>query len=309
MKKISELILLALFSSLIFSCGEEDDKADSSKIKNATPVTITSITQGALTQTVELSATSSFQQKTIVKANSTGYLADLNIRSGDFINKGETLFTIKSKEAASIGNTINKIDSSFHFKGVSEMKSPVSGYISEVNFSAGDFVQEGEQVLTVSDASSFAFVLSIPYEQISLLKNNSSLVLHLPDGSTLNGTLDKAMPMVDAATQTQNILIRVQSNQMIPENLIAKVELVKSKKENAVTLPSDAVLSDETQKEFWVFKLMNDSTAVKIPIEKGVENGDAVEILSPEFSSTDKFLLTGNYGLPDTAIVQIENNK
>jgi len=52
-------------------------------------------------------------------------------------------------------------------------------------------------------------------------------------------------------------------------------------------------------------KLMDDSTAVKVPVEKGLEINDKIEIRSPRFSVSDKFLLTGNYGLADTARVKI----
>lgn len=83
------------------------------------------------------------------------------------------------------------------------MKSPTSGYISELNYANGDFVQEGEQISIINDASSFAFVLKIPYEQISLLKNNSTVQLHLPDGNILNAIIDKSMPTVDATTNTK----------------------------------------------------------------------------------------------------------
>jgi uncharacterized NAD(P)/FAD-binding protein YdhS len=50
-------------------------------------------------------------------------------------------------------------------------------------------------------------------------------------------------------------------------------------------------------------KMINDSTAVKVPVKKGIETSDKVEILSPEFSPQDKILLNGNYGLADTAKV------
>lgn len=305
---ISNNLILFFLSVFIFSCGNSTT-IDSVEIKEATPVTVTKISSGALSETIELSATSSFLQKTLVKSNSSGYINDLKTKPGEFVSKGQILFTIKSKEATSLGNVINKIDSSFHFKGITEVKSPTSGYISELNYANGDFVQEGEQISIINDASSFAFVLKIPYEQISLLKNNSTVQLHLPDGNILNAIIDKSMPTVDATTQTQNILLRVQSDEMIPENLIAKVLLVKTEKQNAVILPREAVLASETQNEFWVIKLLNDSTAIKISVIKGIESSDAIEIISPTFSADDKFLLTGNYGLPDTASVHIENEK
>ena len=70
-------------------------------------------------------------------------------------------------------------------------------------------------------------------------------------------------------------------------------------------MPKAAVLTDETQSEFWVMKLINDSTAVKTLVKKGIESGYRIEILSPLFSPQEKVLITGNYGLPDTAKVQI----
>ncbi|MGZ4000102.1 MAG: hypothetical protein ACXVIY_05715, partial [Mucilaginibacter sp.] len=64
-------------------------------------------------------------------------------------------------------------------------------------------------------------------------------------------------------------------------------------------------LANETQTEFWVMKMINATTAVKVPVTKGIESGDRVEILSPKFSPQDKIIVTGNYGLTDTAKVKI----
>ncbi len=113
------------------------------------------------------------------------------------------------------------------------------------------------------------------------------------------------MPTVDAVSQTQAIVIKVKTDQQIPEGLIARVELVKRSKTNAVSLPKEAVLTDEVQGEFWVMKLIDSVTAVKVPVKKGLENGSYVEILSPVFSAADKILLTGNYGLTDSARVSV----
>jgi hypothetical protein len=53
-------------------------------------------------------------------------------------------------------------------------------------------------------------------------------------------------------------------------------------------------------------QLINDSIAIKVPIKKGIELSDKVEILQPVFGSSDRILLTGNYGLSDTAKVTIQ---
>jgi hypothetical protein len=51
--------------------------------------------------------------------------------------------------------------------------------------------------------------------------------------------------------------------------------------------------------------LLDSVTAAKVPIKKGVETRERVEILEPRFKAGDKILLTGNFGLPDTARVKI----
>jgi len=166
-------------------------------------------------------------------------------------------------------------------------------------------VQEGEQLAAITNTNSFVFLLDLPYELKPYLPNNKILQLHLPDSTVLNGTLQAPLPVADSATQTQRYIIRVNSSQRIPENLIAKVYLVKSEKQKTTALPKAAVLSDEVQSEFWIMKMINDSTVVKVPVKKGLETKENVEIVSPPLSSTDKILLTGNYGLPDTAKVKL----
>jgi hypothetical protein len=65
------------------------------------------------------------------------------------------------------------------------------------------------------------------------------------------------------------------------------------------------VLTDESQTNYWVMKIIDSVTAVKVPIQKGMETEEKVEILHPRFRAEDKILLTGNYGLSDTAKVKI----
>jgi hypothetical protein len=56
-------------------------------------------------------------------------------------------------------------------------------------------------------------------------------------------------------------------------------------------------------------KMIDNNTAVKVPVIKGIETAGKVEILSPVLKPSDMILLTGNYGLPDTAEVVIDKNR
>jgi len=130
----------------------------------------------------------------------------------------------------------------------------------------------------------------------------------LPDGTSLKATVQKLTPAVEATSQTQNIILKVNAKYDIPENLIVKVRIPKASSIKSHSLPKAAVLSDETQSNFWIMKLIDGKTAVKVPIKKGIETETRVEVLEPKLTSKDRILLTGNYGVADTIKVKIVNN-
>jgi hypothetical protein len=270
-----------------------------------TPVTVTPVSFDPLEEFVELNATSTFLQKSYVKSNLTGYIKAVNIKYGGMVNAGQAIFTLKTKESDAIGNTINKLDLGFRFSGVNILRASTGGYVSELSHQVGDYVQDGEQLAVISNVNSFVFVMNVPYEYKQFVSNNKQVELTLPDGVRLLGTVQTSLPFMDSVSQTQSVAIKVHSSQPIPQNLVAKVKVVTVSKAAAISLPKPAVLSDETQSDFWIMKMINDSTAVKVTVKKGIETGDRIEIVSPSFNPNDKILLTGNYGLPDTAKVKI----
>lgn len=306
MKKV-HIILLYLATLSVVCCKSKEapkDEADAAE-EVQTPVTVTSVSNESLTEYVELSAMSSFLQSSFIKATANGYIKSSNVKLGQFISAGKQAFSMQTKEAKALGNTINALDPSFNFSGLIRINATQTGYITSVDHQPGDYVQDGEQLAVLSDSNSFGFLLNLPYELRPYLLKNKTVDIVLPDKTILKGSVARVMPAVDSVSQTQAVLIKVNGSSSIPQNLIAKVRIIKQAKNNAPSLPKEAVLTDESQSSFWVMKLIDSVTAVKVPVEKGLESGDRVEITNPVFSTLDKIVLKGNYGLPDTAKVKI----
>jgi len=292
---------------LLFSCQSKDKAGDDddAKVASQTPVTVTTVDSSALTDYIDLNASSTTLQKNYVKSNANGYIQEVNAQLGHDVSKGEVLFTVKTKEAQTIGNSINVLDTTFKFSGINKIKASAPGYVSQINHQAGDYVQDGEALAVISDRSSFVFLMQLPYELKQYLKTGQNVDLTLPGGTKITGNVSSFMPSVDTVAQTQGVVIKINSGQQIPENLVAKARIVKASKNNTQSLPKTAILANETQTEFWVMKLINETTAIKVPVKEGIQSGDRVEILSPKFSEKDKIIVTGNYGLADTAKVKI----
>ncbi|HET6994028.1 MAG TPA: efflux RND transporter periplasmic adaptor subunit [Chitinophagaceae bacterium] len=303
MKKLCLYFLT--YCMIASSChSKTEEQTTEEETETVTPVTVATISTEPMAEYIELNATSTFLQQAVVKASSNGYVTSVNAQKGRIVSPGQVIFVLKTKEAMTLGNTINLLDSSFKFSGIINIKTATGGYVSDLSHQKGDYVQEGEQLATISDLNSFVFVLNMPYELRPYVLGKGTVDLMLPDGNTMKAHISSVTPVVDSISQTQNVLLTV-GERNLPVNLVGKVRVAKNLKTAAISLPKQAVLADETQSNFWVMKLIDDSTAVKVPVEKGMEAKDKVEIVKPAFSNTDRFLVTGNFGLGDTAKVRI----
>lgn len=302
-------VRLLFFLTILSGCKQKDNAdEDAATTKTRTPVTITSINYDPIEEFIELNATSAFLQKSYVKSNLSGYVKKVNIKPGDFVNNGQTLFVLKTREAEAIGNSVNHLNPDFKFSGINTLFANTPGFITELNHQEGDYVQDGEQLAVISDSKSFVFVMNVPYEYRPYVSVGKQVEVSLPDGEHLGATVRSVMPTVDSLSQTQPVTLRVDPAHRIPQSLIAKVKIVKVSRATASSLPKKAILSNETLSEFWVMKMINDTTAIKVPVKTGIETGEKVEIVSPDFSPQDKILLSGNYGLPDTALVIVQKS-
>jgi hypothetical protein len=64
-------------------------------------------------------------------------------------------------------------------------------------------------------------------------------------------------------------------------------------------------MTNETLDQYWVMKLDNDTTAVRVNVSKGIENDSLVQIITPRLHPTDRVISEGGFGLPDTVSVVV----
>jgi biotin carboxyl carrier protein len=298
------LIALIIFFSAACNRAPVTSEAEDAAVV-ITPVTITNVIYKPIAETLELPAITSFLTKNIVRSTTTGTVESISISIGDNVKKDQLLYTIRTPESSAISNSL-KEDSTLSFNGRINIIAAKDGVISSVSHQNGDFVQEGDELAVISEQNSLVFILDTPFEFVKYVEDSRSCNIHLPDNQIINGTFGGRLPEMDTQAQTVRYVIRPVFNGTLPANLNAVVRIVKSSRDKASVLPKSAVLGNETQTEFWIMKLINDSTAIKIPVTKGFENNEEVEITEPAFLQSDRIILTGSYGLPDTARVIVK---
>ena len=128
----------------------------------------------------------------------------------------------------------------------------------------------------------------------------------MADKTSISGIIYQILPVIDEVNQTQNVLIKPVTNRQLPENLNLTVQILQAKHSRTCLVPKDAVMTNETQTEFWVMKIVNDKLALKIDVKKGIENNNSVEVLSADLKNNDLVITEGAYGLNDSTIVKME---
>ncbi|MEW5842790.1 MAG: HlyD family efflux transporter periplasmic adaptor subunit [Bacteroidota bacterium] len=298
----------ALFLTLLSACGGGNGKT--SDETSGSPVLVITPSLKNMNNYLQLNANTIFQKKEIVRATFQGFIVKFFKKIGDRINAGDEILQIQTKESSAdgkmdinLGKDSNKGKDSF--KGIVTIRTKTSGVFTEQNHNIGDFVTDGEQIAVISDPSSLVIQLNVPFQFVSSVKLGSACVINLPDGKSMNGIINKVLPSVDLTSQTQTYLIQLSQPGNLPENLNVIVKIPVQSFSNALTVPKSALMTDETQSKFWVMKLINDSTAVKVNVAKGIENDSLVQLLGSNLTKNDRIVSEGAFGLPDTAKVLI----
>jgi multidrug efflux pump subunit AcrA (membrane-fusion protein) len=291
-------------SLFLVSCGIQETNYQ--KIIEGTPVTIGYPKISDINEYITLNANTIFIKKEIVKASFQGFIEKVYKNIGDKITEGDLLFELRTKDFIGDKNSYLNVNDSL-FKGLIQLRSKSNGVLTELIFNTGEFVSEGEQVAVISNPSSLRINLNVPYQYTDKLNLNTSCEIILPNGKTVTAVIQKIIPQVDPNTQTQSYILAMLKPEYLPENLNVSAQIPISIAKNSMVLPQSAILSNETLDQFWIMKLLNDSTAIRVDIEKGIENNNYVQIVKPQLNTSDKIIFDGGFGLADTSKIIIKN--
>ena len=300
-------IFIACFTITVTlpACKQKEVAPEESPQLVKTKVTIVQPVQQSLTDYLQLNANTVFQKKVVVRANITGYIIAMPWKVGDRIASGAIFCTIKTKEQDALKNIDQREPSLNQFQQPIKIVTSARGFITAVNYIQGDFVNEGDILATITEPSSLVLSVNVPYEYNRYVYNGRSCEVQFPDGKKINAAITLSIPVIDAASQTQQFFIHLSGNQQLPENMNLLVRIPMKQKANAICLPLEAIQTNETQDEFWVMKLANDSLAVRIPVIVGSQNDSLKEVISG-VGLNDKIIVQGGYRLADSSLVSIE---
>ena len=288
---------------LMISCNHKETASNTEQL----PLPIVSIVHpnlGNIQKKKQINGQVVYLNKTTITAPITGYVTTVNTAIGSEVRKGDLLFRIQTKESRALQNSSVSTDTEF---GIIPVFASTSGFVNTLNIpKTGVFVSEGNTMASIVTDADLAIQANAPFVFSKELTNNNDIEIELANKEILIATFFRSIPVVDPISQTQQVLFKLKKHTLLPENLNVIVTFTTYRKENSTLLPKEAVLTNETQDKFWIMKVTKDSIAVKIPIQKGLETANNVEILNPVLKQTDVIIQKGAFGLPDSVKVIIK---
>ncbi len=302
MKYYFGIILLYLIASIINSCKNGNQGTEQVAQISTINVATVSILQGDIQQNIRLNGKIIYLKKTAVVSPISGYILKISANYGDLVQKNSILFEIQTKENKALEN----MNVSLAKTGIIEVLAPSNGIISEMNMNqTGMYIAEGAVLCTITESNNFLAQVNVPFEFNQLIEMAKTCKVFLPDESIINGEVVRILPTINESSQTQNVLIKLNTDRRLPENLNLQVQFVGSTHKESFLVPREALLTNETQSEFWLMKMVHDSLAVRVVVKKGLENDSLIEVTSSELSSKDIVITEGAYGLGDSIVVNI----
>ena len=292
-----KLITSCILALLIASCGKKE--AEQAEQKPIVSVKTASVKLGEIDSKLTFNGKTVYLKKNMISSPISGYVRLIAVKFGEYVKKGELLFEIQTKENKALEN------SNVGNAGLIKVFAPAQGVVNTLNTTEnGAYVVEGATLCTVAENQEVLVQLNLPFEFNSLVKTGETCTLVLGEDTRFSGTIYQILPTVDDANQTQQVLIKPHYNKPLPENLNLEVELLKVRHSKSYLIPRNALMTNETQTEFWVMKVVN-NIAIKVPVKKGIENDETVEVLNSGLTTTDLVISEGAYGLNDSSAVKI----
>ena len=181
----------------------------------------------------------------------------------------------------------------------SEIRSPISGVITDRPLYPGEMAAAGTPLLTVMDISSVIAKAHIPQSDAAALKVGDSGTMTVPGlEKPIEGKVTVVSPALDPNSTTVEVWFEAKNpkHELKPGTSV-QLALTAQTVKDALVVPASSLLT-AADGSTTVMVAGSDGRAHQTPVKVGVRNGDDVQIVDG-VKDSDKVVVNGAYGLPD----------
>jgi len=155
-----------------------------------------------------------------------------------------------------------------------------SGVLGARRVSPGAFIRAGQPITDLAKLDELRVNFSAPERYLGQLRKGAEVNISTTayPGYILRGRIDVVDPVLDPGTRSARIVARVRNpGGRFRPGMSANVSAVLSQRQNALTIPSEAIFAEGDQSFAYLVKA--DSTVTRVALTLGTRLPDAVEIV------------------------------
>jgi RND family efflux transporter MFP subunit len=186
--------------------------------------------------------------------------------------------------------------------------APFAGYVTKRFLDPGAYISSSStNLFTLMDLTEMKVIVNVLEKDLPTVKIGTKASLKVdpyPD-KTFTGTVARMSQAIDLSTRTMAIEIDIPNQErLLRPGMFGTVRLVVREHPSAVTVPTQAVLHDNTGT--FVFVVSNGSTAQRVNVVPGIEQEGWTEITSG-LSGSETVITTGAQFVKDGGQVIIQS--
>src|SRR3954470_2148733 len=191
--------------------------------------------------------------------------------------------------------------------GYSEIRSPISGFITDRPLYPGEMAAAGTPLLTVMDLSSVIAKAHIPQSEAAALKVGAKGAMTLPGiADPFEGKVTMVSPALDPNSTTVEVWFEGKNpRQALKPGTSVHLSVTAQTVKDALVIPAASVLTGSDGSTS-VMVAGSDGLAHQQTVKLGIRNGDDVQIVDG-LKEGEKVVTVGAYGLPDKTKIKIES--
>jgi membrane fusion protein, multidrug efflux system len=192
----------------------------------------------------------------------------------------------------------------------SEIVSPLGGVVAKRFVSVGEQVDgtAAQPIVEVANLSEVEFLGNAPAAYLAKIHawERVDVTAEAVEGTKFPGRVIAISPAVDPATGVGFVRIRLANpGGLLRLGMFLSAQISVDTHHNALMVPPEAIYRDERGQPR-IFVVHQDS-AEAVPVKLGIETKDRMELAeAADVKQGDTVILSGGYGLGDTAKIQIQ---
>ena len=189
----------------------------------------------------------------------------------------------------------------------SKIHSPIDGVVTDRPVYAGEMASPGTPLLTVMDISAVIARASVPTGELRALRVGNDATITAADGSAVRGRVTVVSPALDPNSTTAEVWVKATNpaEHLRPGSTV-QVDIVAERINDALVIPSAAILPSMESTGATVLLVGPDSLAHERKIETGVREGGRVQVLRG-LALGEQVIAVGGFGIQDKTRVKVDN--